>query len=111
MGEREIQKYTYKLIETLYSRKKELSSLLRGNEMFIVFLGNSLYQSYMQHYSEVSDNEITDQLRLATKYFCFGITGFIEYWFSESSIGLEEAQQQLDLCTRDNFRKARDLLI
>ncbi len=111
MGEKEIQKYTYKLIKTLYSRKKELTSLLKGNEMFIVFLGNSLYQSFMHHYTIVTKQEITDQIRLATRYFCLGITGFVGQWLSEDKIGLEEAQHQLDICTRDNFRKVRDLLI
>lgn len=111
MGEREIQIYTYKLIKTLYARKKELISLLRGNEMFAVFLSNSLYQSYLNHYGKVTDKEITDELRLATKYLCCGITGFVEQWLSEDRIGLEEAQRQLDICTRDNFRKLRDFLI
>ncbi len=111
MGEEEIRKYTYKLLKTLYACRKELISLLRGNEMFIVFLGNSLYQSFMNHYKKVSDNEITDQMRLATKYLSFGIAGFVEQWLSENKIEIEEAQYQLDLCTRDNFRKLRDMLI
>ncbi len=111
MGEKEIRKYTYKLIKTLYARKKELSSLLRGNEMFTVCLGSFLYQSYMHHYTTVTEKEITDNLRLATKYLCFGITGFVEHWLSEDNISLEEAQRQFDLCTRDNFRKIRDQLI
>ncbi len=111
MGEKEIQKYTYKLIKTLYTCKKELTSLLKGNKMFIVFLGNALYQSYLHHYAEVTDKDVTDQIRLKTKYICFGITGFVEQWLSEDRIGLDEAQRQLDICTRDNYRKVRDLLI
>ena len=112
MGEKEIQEFTYRLLSILHDRKNDLLSLIHENDLFVVFLSNSLYEAFLQNYSLVTDpQKITERGRLLTRYFCSGITGFIVQWLLEGKQDLEEAQRQLDTCTRDNLRKMRDLLI
>lgn len=87
-------------------------SLMHGNEMFLIFLSQSLYQAFQKHYQFVTDNrKIPRRGELITMYFCCGIAGLTEQWLKDNSITLEQAQHTLDICMRDNLRKMRDILI
>jgi len=112
IAEHRIKTFTYKLLKVIDEHRAEFLSLKNGNDTFLIFLSDSLYRAFIQHYSFVTDNKpLSKKGELITKYFCCGIAGFIEEWLNESSISLEVAQKNLDECTRDNFKKMRDLLI
>ena len=79
---------------------------MHGNEMFLIFLSQSLYQAFQKHYQFVTDNRIIPRRgELITMYFCCGIAGLTEQWLKDNSI------TTLDICMRDNLRKMRDILI
>lgn len=112
INERVIKEYTYRLLDIIAAHKNELKSLSDGKVMILTFLSDSLYQAFLQHYSLVADKEkITEQEKLITKYFACGIAGFVELWIKNNDIQIEDARQYLDLCTRDNLRRMRDLLL
>ncbi len=112
MDENKIRAFTYRLLTVIDTRREEFASLMNGNEMFLLFLSESLYQAFQKHYQLVTDGRtLPRQGDLITRYFCCGIAGMTEQWLKDPSISLEQAQQSLDLCTRDNLRKMRDILI
>ncbi len=112
MDEQKIKAYTYRLLKIIDAHRSEFLSLKNGNDNFLIFLSDSLYCSFLQHYSLVTGNkQISRQGEFMTKYFCCGIAGFIDQWLKESNISLDTAQQNLDECTRDNFIKMKDILL
>ncbi len=112
MREDDIREYTYKLLRVINTHRAELMSLRNCYDLFLLFLNDALYKSFLSHYEQkLHINQISEQGKLLTKYFCSGIAGFIEQWLSDSKVNLNKAQQILDQCTRDNFRKMRDILI
>ncbi len=112
MDEEKISEFTYRLLKIFHDYKEDFTSLMNGNEKFQIFLSDSLYCSFMCTYKSVAVSPpIPLQGELITRYFCGGIACFIEQWLKPSTITLEQAQLYLDTCSRDNFRKMRDLLI
>lgn len=111
MNDHKIKIYIYKLLKTINEHRSEFDSLRNGNDLFLIFLSDSLYNAFLKHYSVVAEHRpITNQGELITRYFCCGIAGFIEQWLKKENVSLETAQKNLDLCSHDNFKKMRDLL-
>ena len=111
MDENKIRAFTYRLLFVIDEHREKFASLMNGNEMFLIFLSESLYQAFQKHYLLITEGRrMPLNGELITRYFCCGIAGLTEQWLKDSSITLEQAQLSLDICTRDNFRKMGDIL-
>lgn len=112
MDSRKISAFNYKLLNCIADHRDDFTSLMNGNDGFLIFMRDSLYRSFLSHYAFVAEGKtLTRKGELLTRYFCAGIAGFIENWLKDSSLSIEEAQQYLDICAHDNFTVMRDILI